>query len=131
MLTKLQLVFVYSYGLPLFIINLRTVYVLWAKKAQFSSSYYRLFFLSGLNDIFLYLANNLFLRLCNYTPLFDAFFSKMDEYQRWPAIGMFLIMFCSHFSHFAMFLLCFNRLTAILMFMTYEKVSSFICFCYI
>lgn len=122
MISEFQLLLVYSYGLPLFLLNLRTVYVLWTKKSQFSSAYFRLFLLCGCNDILLYVSNNLITRLPSYEPLFDKLYSKFEN-QWWPGLGLFGIMFCSHFTHFGVFFLCLNRLTAILYYISYEKVS--------
>ncbi|KAI6199014.1 hypothetical protein M3Y96_00581700 [Aphelenchoides besseyi] len=49
MISFYELLFYYSYGIPLLIINIRTAYILTAKRTQFSSSYYRVFFLCALN----------------------------------------------------------------------------------
>lgn len=137
MISTLQLCLFYSYGLPLLIINLRIVYVLKAERATFLSSYYRLFFicrinvsfglfslLSSFQDITLYVVNNLFVRLPMYQPISDQICFELSESRIWPALMMFSIRFASHFTHLGMFLMCLNRFTAIVFYISYEKVCE-------
>jgi hypothetical protein len=72
----------------------------------------------------LYLTNNLFVRLTMYEPVFENFYSRLYENSRLPALMIFSIVFTSHFTHFGMLLLCLNRLSAILYYMSYERVRN-------
>jgi hypothetical protein len=123
MISGLQLLLVYSYGLPLFLINLRIVYVIWTNKKHISFVYFKLFFLCGCNDIILYVVNNLFTRLPSYEPLFDNVYSKLGNHW-WLGFGMFISQFCMYFTHLGMFFLSLNRFTSLTIFMTYETVSN-------
>jgi hypothetical protein len=123
MISGLQLILVYSYGLPLFLINLRIVYVIWTNKKHMSFVYFKLFFLCGCNDIILYIANNLFSRLPSYEPLFNNVYSKLGH-RWWLAFGVFLMNFCICFTHIGMFFLSINRFTSLALFMSYKTVSN-------
>lgn len=124
MLDVVGLVFFYSYGIPVFLINVRIIYVLYAKKHLFTSTYYRLFFYAALNDTFLWILNNFLVRLPAYAPLYNLFYSNFNEFTRLFAVPMFLMFFCSYSINCLTFLLSLQRLTAVWMYTLHETVNT-------
>jgi hypothetical protein len=122
MWSSTDLVIFYSYGIPLFLVNTRTVYILWSKRVEFESTFYTLFFICGCNDLVLYLANNYAVRLTSYEPLYNLYYSNFSEFSYWPAIPMFVVLFCSLFTHCGSLLISLNRLTAICLRTQYDAV---------
>ncbi|KAI6185623.1 Serpentine receptor class gamma [Aphelenchoides besseyi] len=122
MISFYELLFYYSYGIPLLIINIRTAYILTAKRTQFSSSYYRVFFLCALNDILLYISNQFQIRLPSFQLFYDLFYSKFTEPSYFFMPIQFTLMFTSYFTNCSAFLLSINRLTAVWMFNSYERI---------
>ncbi|KAI6237785.1 Serpentine receptor class gamma [Aphelenchoides besseyi] len=122
MISFYELLFYYSYGIPFLLINIRTAYILIAKHTQFSSSYYRVFFLCALNDILLYISNQLQIRLPSFQLFYDLFYSKFTEPSYYFMPIQFTLMFTSYFTNCSAFLLSINRLTAVWMYSSYERI---------
>lgn len=115
----------YSYGIPMFIINLRTMYVLWTgRKTSFSSSYYGLFFYCVCNECLLYLANNYCVRWPSIPFMYEAYFYNLTEFSRWNSPMSFIRRACSYFINFSNLLLSFNRLTVVWKYATHERLWS-------
>lgn len=77
-------------------------------------------------DATLYLANNYSTRLPSYEPLYSLHFSKYNEYSYFPlVIPMFVVAFCSFFTHCGSILISLNRFTAISLRTRYETVSFY------
>lgn len=126
MLDWLTLLLFYAYGIPLFIINTRTVYVLWTQRTQFSSNFYKVFFFCSLNDCLLYLLNNYIVRLPSISLLYNIYYSKFDEFSRWQSPIFFLRRYCSYSTSFGCFLLSVHRLTAVWIYQKHEKITFFV-----
>lgn len=123
MLTTTQLCAFYLYGIPIWLLNLRTIYVLRQKRNEFSSSYYKLFFLSSVNDCLLWILNNILVRLAAYEPMYDVFYAKFEEFSYWFAVPAFLTIFCSHTTNFLTLVLSLNRLSTVWIYLKHARVT--------
>jgi hypothetical protein len=73
-------------------------------------------------DIILYFLNNLTIRLATYQPLFDAIYSKFNEFSFYFSFPTFIIIVCSFSINFFSFLLCLNRLTSVYKYSSHENL---------
>lgn len=69
-----------------------------------------------------FISNNYAIRLSSVPFLYRLYYSRFTEYSYWNTLPMFLIVYCSYFTHFGMFLLSLNRLTAVSRFRDHEQL---------
>lgn len=125
MLTSTQVLLLYGYGIPIFLLNLRILYVLKTRYLEFSSSYYKIFFINGCNDCFLYVLNNYFIRWPTIEPIYNFYYYKFSEYSYWFTGPVFFVVCCSYLTHVGSLILSLNRFTAVYLYLKHEQVSKY------
>lgn len=71
----------------------------------------------------MYLLNNFSIRLPSVSFPYDIYYYRFNEFSYWLTPIFFVIVYSSFYTHFNIFLLSLNRLTAVWKFSTYESVS--------